>query len=203
MRPSLIIMTKAPVAGRVKTRLARAIGTARATCVFRHVQQTAILRLSRDPRWRTILAITPDTALASPMFPKGMLRRCQGDGDLGMRMQRLFDIAPLGPAVIVGTDIPGVKPADIAAAFAALGNHDAVFAPAQDGGYWLVGLKRFPRTPRPFAHVRWSSADALADTLANLAGLRCARLRTEHDLDTAEDLAHLRRLIGRRILPLS
>jgi uncharacterized protein len=72
------------------------------------------------------------------------------------------------------------------AAFRALGRADAVFGPAADGGYWLVGLS--PRRPaRPFAGVRWSSEHALTDTLGNFPGRRFARLRTLQDVDTAAD----------------
>jgi glycosyltransferase A (GT-A) superfamily protein (DUF2064 family) len=95
-------------------------------------------------------------------------------------------------AVLVGSDIPGLSRDDIAAAFRALGRADAVFGPAEDGGYWLVGLG--PRRPaRPFAAVRWSTRYALADTLTNFAGRRVALLRTLRDVDTAADLAAIRR----------
>jgi hypothetical protein len=83
------------------------------------------------------------------------------------------------------------KPPGIAAAIRALGRADAVFGPAEDGGYWLVGMG--PRRPaRPFAGVRWSSGHTLADTLRNFAGRRVALLRRLRDVDTAEDLAALR-----------
>jgi glycosyltransferase A (GT-A) superfamily protein (DUF2064 family) len=89
--------------------------------------------------------------------------------------------------VLVGSDIPGIGRDDIAAAFRALGRAQAVFGPAEDGGYWLVGLG--PRRPaHPFADVRWSTAHALGDTLANFCGRRIALLRTLRDVDTAADL---------------
>jgi len=94
--------------------------------------------------------------------------------------------------VLVGSDIPGLSRDDLAAAFRALGRADAVFGPAEDGGYWLVGLG--PRRPaHPFATVRWSTPHALADTLANCRGRRVALLRRLRDVDTAEDLAAIRR----------
>ena len=63
-----------------------------------------------------------------------------------------------------------------------------MLGPALDGGYWLIGLKRCcPRVLRPFAAVRWSSAYALADTVANLDGKRVAFAATLSDVDTAED----------------
>jgi glycosyltransferase A (GT-A) superfamily protein (DUF2064 family) len=100
-------------------------------------------------------------------------------------------------AVLVGSDIPGLGAEDIAAAFRALGRAEAVFGPAEDGGYWLVGLG--PRRPaRPFAGVRWSTEHALADTLANFRGRRVVLLRRLRDVDTAADLAALRRPDARR-----
>jgi hypothetical protein len=75
---------------------------------------------------------------------------------------------PAGPAVIVGADIPDLEVGHVARAFAALERHHAVFGPAEDGGYWLVGLRHRSRLPHLFDGVRWSSEFALADTLANL-----------------------------------
>jgi hypothetical protein len=117
-------------------------------------------------------------------------------------MQGVMDRLPPGPVLIVGTDIPGIRAADIAEAFRALGAHDAVLGPAADGGYWLVGLKRIPRVVRAFDAVRWSGPHALADTLGNLNGLRFALTRRLDDVDRAGDLARFAGLHGRRIVPL-
>jgi uncharacterized protein len=115
----------------------------------------------------------------------------QGGGDLGIRMHRAFRRFPRCRVVIIGSDIPDAEPHDVRAAFRALGNAEAAFGPAADGGYWLVALS--PRRPaHPFASVRWSTEHALADTLANFAGQRVAMLRTLHDVDTADDLRRLR-----------
>ncbi len=103
---------------------------------------------------------------------------------------------PPGPVIIVGSDIPGIRPTHIADGFRALGHHDAVFGPARDGGYWLVGLKRRPCFVDPFPGVRWSTRHALKDTLANLAGRRIARLDTLDDID---DGAALRRHMKRSL----
>ena len=106
------------------------------------------------------------------------------------------------PLLIVGTDVPGIRPAHIAEAFRLLGRHDAVLGPATDGGYWLVGLRRRPRVLRPFANVRWSSPHALADTLANLEGRTVAFVATLSDVDSASDLRLNAASLGRRVLPL-
>jgi len=73
-------------------------------------------------------------------------------------------------------------------AFHALGKSDAVFGPAIDGGYWLVGLAPI-RPARPFANVRWSTSHTLSDTLANFTNRHVAFLRTLADVDTAADYA--------------
>jgi glycosyltransferase A (GT-A) superfamily protein (DUF2064 family) len=146
--------------------------------------------IARDRRWRTILAITPAGARADwgRLAPRGTPRMGQVTGDLGRRMEKAM--APFPRAILVGSDIPGLGPADIAAGFRALGRADAVFGPALDGGYWLVGFG--PRRPhRPFAKVRWSSPRALADTLANFRRHRVALLPPKRDVDSAEDLAAL------------
>lgn len=192
-------MIKEPVAGRVKTRLARGIGTVAATAAYRAMISSLVARLA-DRRWQTTLAVSPDTACASRMMPLRTLRRPQGGGDLGHRLQRVLDDAPLGPVVIVGTDIPAIQSYDIAEAFRALGSHDAVFGQSGDGGYWLIGFKRMPRVPRAFAGVRWSSEYALADTRANLKGLRVSQLRVLDDIDAADDFARQRHLFGRRVI---
>src|SRR5262249_58985450 len=114
------------------------------------------------------------------------------------RMQRVMDALPRGPVVIIGTDVPALKPAHIAAGFRALGRCDAVFGPAHDGGYWLVGLRRRPHIPRAFVNVRWSSATALADTLENFTGLSVALLATLGDVDDAQSFAPNRPPFGRR-----
>jgi rSAM/selenodomain-associated transferase 1 len=201
--PRLVIMVKEPVAGRVKTRLARDIGTVAATAVYRTMLMSVAARLVRDSRWQTILAVSPDGAVTSSMLPSHISRIPQGGGDLGSRLQWIFDRLPAGPVVVVGTDIPAISSNDIAAAFRALGSYDAVLGPSGDGGYWLIGMKRRPRVTPAFERVRWSSEHALADTERNLACLSIAHLGYHDDIDTSGDYARLRCLTGRRVLPLT
>ena len=180
-------MAKAPRAGRIKRRLAASVGAVSAARFYRTCLAHTLMRLGRDPRWRTLLAVSPDSEMAAPHWPRGTERIPQGAGNLAVRMQRLFRRLPPGPAIIVGSDIPAIKPSDIARAFRLLGNADAVFGRAADGGYWLVGLRRSPRLLAPFAHVRWSGPHALADTLRNLEGHRVAFAATLSDVDSEED----------------
>ena len=150
-------MAKVPVAGRVKTRLAADTGTATAVRFARHCTMALLQRVATNAPWQTTLVVAPDSAVRSRIWPRGLAVARQGGGNLGMRMQRCFDRALPGPLVIVGTDVPLIARAHIQAAFRLLGRHDAVFGPATDGGYWLVGLRRRPRVLRPFHGVRWST----------------------------------------------
>jgi rSAM/selenodomain-associated transferase 1 len=201
-RCRLVVMAKTPVAGAVKTRLAREVGVAEATRFARHAGAALLGRIGFDPRWQTILAVAPDASIASRCWPHRVSRIRQGGGDLGARMQRIFGSLPPGPALIVGTDVPGITPGHIAQAFRLLGRHDAVFGPAADGGYWLVGSKRRPRVLPIFTGVRWSSPHALADTLANLRGRSVGFVATLRDVDDASGMAVTAAHFGRRILTL-
>jgi hypothetical protein len=152
-------------------------------------------------RWRTLIAVTPDSAIHAPVWPHGAGLVGQEEGDLGARMQRMFDCLPPGPVVIIGTDIPEISGRHIAQAFRKLGSNDAVLGPCDDGGYWLVGLRRSPRVREMFAGVRWSSVHTLKDTLANLAGARVAMLETLEDVDDGTSYRHLAKAGSRIMLP--
>ena len=115
-------------------------------------------------------------------------------------MLHVFRSLPPGPAIIVGSDIPGLAPAHVARGFAALGRADMVLGPATDGGYWLIGLSQRARAIDPFRGVRWSSPWALADTMRGLpAGFRLARADCLADVDDGE--AYDRWRAGRRARP--
>ena len=190
----LVVFARSPVVGRVKQRLGRTEGAVEAARVYRVLVCGLLRRVSRDPRWRCRLYLDPDSAVVdSGGWPRGLPRRAQGAGDLGARMARPFRESPPGPVVLVGADIPDLRPAHIARAFAALGRADAVFGPASDGGFWLVGLRRRPRTLELFEGVDWAAPQPLDQTLANLPeGTRVEIIDTLSDIDDADDLARWR-----------
>jgi rSAM/selenodomain-associated transferase 1 len=182
VKDTVFVFARAPRLGTVKRRLAREIGDRAALrfhiCVLRHLLRSLV----RDRRFFTMLAATPDRARVR--WPVRVPVIDQGGGNLGARMARVLGRGRR--TVVVGCDIPDVTADDIRSAFRLLGLADAVFGPAEDGGYWLVGFG--PRRPAPpFAHVRWSTSHALSDTLANFRGYRVALLRTLRDVDTAAD----------------
>jgi uncharacterized protein len=192
----VVVMARAPRLGAVKRRLARDVGDLAAWRFYRLGLAALLRRLGRARRWHCWLAVTPDRAVTAG-WPPPWHAIAQGPGDLGARMGRLLRDLPPGPVVIVGSDIPDVRPAHIATAFARLGTCDWVFGPAVDGGYWLIGARRRPARRDPFTNVRWSSAHALADTLANARKGRVAFLEELRDVDTGADWCRWRQRIKR------
>lgn len=189
-RQHLVIFTRQPRIGVGKRRLAAQVGDVAAWRFQRWALAQLHRELGRDPRWTTWLGVTPDPAAhsARDAWMTGARRVGQGGGDLGARMTRIVGRLPPGAVVIIGSDAPQVRRPDIAAAFAALRRWGTVFGPALDGGYWLVGLAGRSRRAPPFEAVRWSTAHALADTLANLPAPPAPPLRTLEDVDDAASL---------------
>ena len=191
--PNLVIMAKTPLMGRAKQRLGRSIGPTAALRFYRSCLSHTVLRLACSPRWRTCIAVTPDIDRGAAFWRglaggSGALLMAQGSGDLGKRMQRIFDRLGPGPTLIVGSDIPAMRSAHIACAFKLLGSADAILGPALDGGYWLIGM-RGPRRLAPFMGVRWSTPHALQDTIVNLGERRVVFALILGDVDTVESFA--------------
>lgn len=185
MKPRLVIFVKAPIPGQVKTRLAKAIGPIHATRVYRGFC-AKILREMRDPRWQTVLFVTPDTAIDANfggLWPKDLPRLAQGGGDLSPRTQRVFQHK--GPVITIGTDTPTMKKRYIAQGFKALKTRKAVIGPARDGGFWLLGLNA-PAPNGLFDNIRWSHPKTRADLYRRLA-CKPATLPMLNDIDTIKD----------------
>jgi rSAM/selenodomain-associated transferase 1 len=118
--------------------------------------------------------------------------RRQRGRDLGERMYHALSKARQ-PAIVIGTDCPVLTPADLRRAARWLrGGCDAVLAPAEDGGYALIGLRRARRDL--FEGIEWGGARVYAQTVEKLAGYRWRALRPVWDVDRPEDLERLRAL---------
>lgn len=195
----LVIFARAPQAGRVKRRLGAAIGMMEVARFYRRILTAQIERMVRDPRWTVWLFVTPDTERNHPtwhLVPVSR-RRQQCEGDLGRRMKRPFETLPPGPVVLVGSDIPAMRAPHIARAFALLGQHDLVFGPARDGGFWLVGAKRLRPLPHTlFDKVLWSTPTVLSDTLASIPSHVTTALADT--LDDVDDADAFRKLIVKK-----
>ena len=193
-RPTVIVFAKAPMLGAVKTRLARDVGQLAAWRFHRRALAVALRRLGGDRRWRTVLALTPDRLAGRVrVTPHAGNRLAQGRDDLGRRMARALERFQPAPVLLVGGDIPAMRPGHVAEALRRLAGAQVVFGPAEDGGYWLVGIRGRRRAEHLFRNVRWSSRDALADSLANLhPGERVALAATLFDVDRGADLGRCR-----------
>lgn len=188
MRPVLYVVAKAPIMGRAKTRLAADIGPAHAKRIYRSLMGQ-VLRQVQDPRWDTVLAVTPPHLLGHVPDWEGFEQIPQVFGSLTQRLGALF--SRKGPTLTIGTDCPQVDSKDIAAAFRVLRSRDYVFGPASDGGFWLMGA-RGPLGREFFDGVRWSHDETLADVQARTNG-NYAVLRTLTDVDDLKALRLLRR----------
>jgi rSAM/selenodomain-associated transferase 1 len=178
MKPRLVIMAKAPIMGAAKTRLARDIGPAHAKRIYR-AMMACVLRNTADPRWETVLAVTPRRAMGRVPDWRGAAQIPQAGGSLSPRLAAVF--ARKGPTVCIGTDCPDVNAKDIASAFRAIGRGRHVIGPADDGGFWLIGTQG-PARKDLFDAVRWSHEDTLSDMSKRLRG-EVSYLRTLIDVD--------------------
>lgn len=194
MRPQLYIFAKAPAMGKAKTRLAADIGKTHAHRLYR-TMLSKVIRQVQDPRWETTLMATPAKEIGHVREWEGLLQIPQASGSLSPRLLAAF--AHKGPTLVIGTDCPQVTRNDIADGFAALRHHAAVFGPADDGGFWLMGMNG-PVKPNVFENVRWSHADTLRDVEANIDG-SVHHLRTLIDVDDLKALRALRALPSRQL----
>jgi rSAM/selenodomain-associated transferase 1 len=189
VKPTLVIFARTPRLGAVKRRLAVGIGRLAALRFHRLTLEGTLRRLARDPRWHTVLCVTS----GAYRWPRGVSRIGQVAGDLGARMAHAIAAMPPGPVVLVGSDIPDIEAAHIVHALRALAARDAVFGPAGDGGYWLVGVRDRALLRGLFRGVRWSTDHALADTIANLPPGRAYGLADAlSDVDDAAAFARWR-----------
>lgn len=192
----IILFAKAPVAGRVKTRLIPALGADAAAQLAQRMLYHALniaaaagvgsLELCASPApthpdWRNI------------PLPAGVETSDQGDGDLGVRMSRAAQRGLAGgqDVLLIGADCPALCSRHLRTAAAALNRHDAVLLPAQDGGYLLLGLKAHAASL--FEDMPWSTPQVAELTLARMAvlGWRVAVMESLPDIDRPEDLIHL------------
>jgi hypothetical protein len=200
---ALIVFARAPEPGRVKTRLAPLLGARGAARLHARLVERTLRTALAAGFVRVYLYSSPGTK--GGFFEKMKKRyrvqlRAQGRGDLGERMYLALRRHP--GAVLIGCDCPALRPADLRAAACALqAGADAVFSPAEDGGYALIGLRRAARAA--FDGVDWGSASVMAQTRERLHRLkwRWRELRTVWDVDRPEDVARLRR--SGRLAPLA
>ncbi len=187
------IFTRAPAPGKTKTRLIPRLGADGAArlhaALIRHTLSTTVaanvgpIELwcedPHDPFFDTLVQAHKISLHGQP------------GGDLGARMLACFEAHPQTPCLLVGTDAPCITPDDLRACASALAHHDAVFLPAEDGGYALVGTRRPLR--QIFENIAWGVDSVMADTRALLRrhNLTWAEPHLVWDIDRPADFDRL------------
>lgn len=200
----IVVFAKAPQPGKVKTRLAAAIGAEAAARLHARLVERAVATALAADCGPVELHASPahHTFLRALSRRHGLRLRRQAQGDVGARMYEAFrrGLRLHARVVLVGSDCPALTATDVRRAARLLRGCDAVVAPAEDGGYPLIGLAR--NSPALFAGIAWSTAAVMRQTRERLAALgwRWRELRTVWDVDRPEDLVRLRseRLLERR-----
>ncbi len=194
---ALIVFAKAPVPGYAKTRLAAVLGADGAARLAERLLESTIAKAVAAGIGPVTLCCDPD--LTHPVFARlanahPIELSLQGGGDLGVRMHRALDRAlrTHRRALLIGTDAPGLDAPLLREAADALIDHDAVFGPAVDGGYTLVGVAN-SAPALLFGGIAWSTAQVMQQTRERLASLRLAHaeLRELADVDEPADLVHV------------
>jgi rSAM/selenodomain-associated transferase 1 len=184
----LAVFAKAPEPGRVKTRLAKATTREFAAQVATAFLHDTLDRLAGVEVERWLVHDPAGADLAA--FAQGRWQCCpQGEGDIGQRLERFVTVRLTEGSqrvVIIGADSPTMPIQYIHDALAALEHADVVLGPANDGGYYLLGLAG--RAPPIFTGVRWGTSAALRDTIARLSSAgKLALTPPWYDVDTLDD----------------
>ena len=205
--PALILMTKWPLPGQCKTRLAEKIGSQNASRIqSRLIEHTIAVakRLEEEGLAEIQVALSGVSSKEAQewAFHQGLKKVFkQGDGDLGLRMRRQVLLAQEKqqienhgrPTILIGSDLPSLCQLDLIEAIKTLERHEIVLGPSFDGGYWLMGLagKLVKTVPSwPFYGIQWGANQVLEETLirAKEAGVSHGLLREHNDIDQLEDL---------------
>lgn len=188
MSKCLLIFTRNPELGKVKTRLAKGVGDANALTIYKrlleHTKET-VQPIDCVKRVGYSVKVRSEDLWDDTIFEKFQ----QKGEDLGIRMKNAFKQAfDLGhmKVVIIGSDLYDLRQTHIEKAFETLETKDVVVGPALDGGYYLLGLSQL--IPSIFENKKWGTDSVLKDTLDDLQTYSVGMLETLNDIDYAEDL---------------
>jgi rSAM/selenodomain-associated transferase 1 len=192
MSVQIAIFARAPVPGAAKTRLIPLLGAEGAAKLHEKLVLHAIESARAADVGPVTLWCAPDSS--HPFFAQtGAALADQQGADLGARMLHAFEVAK-GPLLLIGADCPAITPDDLRWCARALEEGEpALFLPAEDGGYGLVGLAR--PIPQIFSDMQWGVADVMAKTRARLlqANIPWLEGRTIWDVDRPDDYERLMR----------
>lgn len=202
-RDALVVVAKYPTPGHVKTRLGATIGLERSAQLYHAFLQDLAERFSRaavadgyDLIWATI---DSPARMATILGADARIIRQRGD-DFAARLYHICcDVAALGYArtIILGSDSPQAPTRVVTQALAHLETHDVVLGPADDGGYYLVGIHNQPAPPDIFSGIAMSTSQVMAQTLerAHKLGLSVRQIEVTFDVDTEMDMIRLAQIL--------
>ncbi|GGC01470.1 hypothetical protein GCM10011352_29540 [Marinobacterium zhoushanense] len=201
MNTRIVILAKAPLPGLAKTRLIPALGEQGAARLAERMLRHTLSEAVAADLGPVELCVAPDADLSCWRdLPADFVLTDQGGGDLGQRMSAIAErVTPEQPVLLIGTDCPDLTRDRLRTAACALSCVDAVMVPASDGGYVLLGLKRFDH--RLFNPIPWSTGQVADLTRQRIEALgwRLQELDTLHDIDDPEDLAHLPEFLNHQL----
>jgi rSAM/selenodomain-associated transferase 1 len=185
---ALLVFIRNPELGKVKTRLAKTIGDADALRVYKDLLQHTMEQTKNIGCDKFVFydsAIVEGDIWTDEVYQK----RIQSKGDLGHKMQTAFELlfeVGYTNCIIVGSDLSDLKSELIETAFTELQKNDVVLGPAEDGGYYLLGLKEM--NSRLFKNKDWGTSSVFIDTMKDLETQKIHLMPTLNDIDTFEDL---------------
>jgi rSAM/selenodomain-associated transferase 1 len=185
---ALLIFIRNPELGKVKTRLAKTIGNAKALQVYKDLLQHT-MEQTQNIDCDTFVFYDSVIVEGDIWKEEFYQKRIQSKGDLGEKMQAAFElIFAMGytNCIIVGSDLFDLKSELIETAFIELQKNNVVLGPAEDGGYYLLGLKELNKSL--FKNKDWSTSTVFSDTMKDLETQKIHLLPTLNDIDTFEDL---------------
>jgi|SRR5690554_1236402 len=187
---ALIIMTKNPILGKCKTRLAATLGDEKALSIYiQLLDYTA--QFSKEVEADRFIYSTDDLTENQRWVSPTSYFRIQSNGDLGERMNNAIqEVLQQGydKIVLIGSDCAEINSKDIHTAFQQLENHNIALGPALDGGYYLIGTEEV--TPTLFQNITWSTNSVLKDTITKIKAAKMSYflLKEKSDIDVEEDL---------------
>lgn len=184
----IITFTRNPELGKVKTRLAKTIGEASALAIYIKLlehTESVLRNIDSDKAVYYSVKIRENDLWDSNIYQKHQ----QFGDDLGIRMQNAFKAgfdAGYSKIAIVGSDLHDLQPKHITQAFDALDTNDVTIGPAEDGGYYLLGMKTLYKDV--FENKNWGTETVFDDTIKNLKNESVFLLEQLNDVDTYEDI---------------
>jgi hypothetical protein len=183
----LLIFTRNPELGKVKTRLAKTVGDAVALEIYKFLLNHTV-NVTQDLACDKTVYYSENVIEDDIWSSSNYLKALQEGADLGERMHNAFSEAfkQYKKVIIIGSDMYDISKKDIVHAFQQLNTNDAVIGPAKDGGYYLLGLKTIPENL--FKNKAWGTNTVLENSLADIKNQTVYLLDERNDVDVYDDI---------------